>query len=140
VPLFLLVFVGVPLLELYLLIQVGSEIGALPTIGLSILTAILGSWLVRVQGFSVLLRVRGMLDRGEVPALEVLDGALLLIAGVMLLLPGFITDALGFLLLIPPLRRFVMRRFVRVIPVHSQPQGEAGPRVIEGEFRRERDI
>jgi UPF0716 protein FxsA len=140
VPLFLLVFVGVPLLELYLLIQVGSEIGALPTIGLSILTAILGSWLVRVQGFSVLLRVRGMLDRGEVPALEVLDGALLLIAGVMLLLPGFITDALGFLLLIPPLRRFVIRRFVRVIPVHPQPQGEAGPRVIEGEFRRERDI
>jgi UPF0716 protein FxsA len=140
VPLFLLVFVGVPLLELYLLIRVGSEIGALPTIGLSILTAILGSWLVRVQGFSVLLRVRGMLDRGEVPALEVLDGALLLIAGVMLLLPGFITDALGFLLLIPPLRRFVIRRFVRVIPVHSQPQGEGGPRVIEGKFRRERDI
>jgi UPF0716 protein FxsA len=136
--LLLLLFVGVPLLELYLLIQVGSEIGALATIGLSILTAVLGTLLVRVQGFSVLLRVRGMLDRGEVPALEVLDGAVLLIAGIMLLLPGFITDALGFLLLIPPLRRLLILRFVRVIPVQRQPQAGAGPRVIEGEFRRER--
>ena len=136
--LLLLLFVGVPLLELYLLIQVGSEIGALATIGLSILTAVLGTLLVRVQGFSVLLRVRGMLDRGEVPALEVLDGAVLLIAGIMLLLPGFITDALGFLLLIPPLRRLLILRFVRVIPVQRQPQAEARPRVIEGEFRRER--
>lgn len=139
-PLFLLLLVGVPLVELYLLIQVGSAIGALPTIGLSILTAILGSWLVRVQGFSVLLRVRAMLERGETPAFEVLDGALLLIAGLMLLLPGFISDALGFLLLIPPLRRFLIRRFVRVIPVHPRPQGDQGPRVIEGEFRRERDL
>jgi len=137
--LLLLLFVGVPLLELYLLIQVGSEIGALATIGLSILTAVLGTLLVRVQGFSVLLRVRGMLDRGEVPALEVLDGAVLLIAGIMLLLPGFITDALGFLLLIPPLRRLLILRFVRVIPVQPQPAAEPRPRVIEGVFRRERD-
>jgi len=139
VSLFFLLFVGVPLLELFLLIQVGSEIGALPTIGLSILTAILGSLLVRLQGFSVLSRVRSMLDRGEPPALEVLDGALVLIAGVMLLLPGFLTDALGFLLLVPPLRRLLILRFVRIIPVHAQPQGEPGHRVIEGEFRRERD-
>jgi UPF0716 protein FxsA len=137
--LLLLLFVGVPLLELYLLIQVGSKIGALATIGLSILTGVLGTLLVRVQGFSVLLRVRGMLDRGEVPALEVLDGAVLLIAGIMLLLPGFITDALGFLLLIPPLRRWLILRFVRVIPLQPQPAAEPRPRVIEGEFRRERD-
>jgi UPF0716 protein FxsA len=138
VPLFLLLFVGVPLLELYLLIQVGSEIGALPTIGLSIFTAILGTLLVRHQGFAVLMRVRDMVDRGEVPALEVLDGAVLLIAGLMLLLPGFITDALGFLLLIPPLRRFLIRRTVRVMPVRPQPPAGGGPKVIEGEFRRER--
>ena len=138
-PLFFLLFVGVPLVELYLLIQVGSEIGALPTIALSILTAAIGTVLVRVQGFSVLLRVRDMLDRGDVPAIEVLDGALLLIAGLMLLLPGFITDALGFLLLIPPLRRRLILRFVRVVPVHPRPGQGPGPRVIEGEFRRERD-
>lgn len=138
-PLFFLLLVGVPLVELYLLIQVGSEIGALPTIGLSILTAVIGTFLVRVQGFSILLRVRETVDRGEVPAIEVLDGALLLIAGVLLLLPGFITDALGFLLLVPPLRRFLILRFVRVIPVHPEPHSGAGPRLIEGEFRRERD-
>mgnify|MGYP001043021512 FL=1 len=138
--LFFLLFVGVPLLELYLLIQVGSQIGALPTIGLSILTAVIGTFLVRVQGFSVLLRVRDMVDQGEVPAIEVLDGALLLIAGVMLLLPGFLTDALGFLLLVPPLRRLLILRFVRAIPGHPQPDAEPRPRVIEGEFRRERDL
>ena len=116
-PLFLLLFVGVPLIELYLLIQVGSEIGALSTIALSVFTAILGSLLVRVQGFSVLLRVRTLLDHGETPALEVLDGALLLIAGLMLLLPGFLTDGLGFLLLIPPVRQWLIRRFVQGLVV-----------------------
>ena len=64
------------------------------------------------------MRVRDMVDQGETPALEVLDGALLLIAGLMLILPGFLTDALGFLLLIPPLRRLLIGRFVRVVPVH----------------------
>lgn len=138
-PLFLLLFIGVPLIEVYLLIQVGSEIGALSTIALSIFTAILGSLLVRVQGFSVLLRVRTLTEHGETPALEVLDGALLLIAGLMLLLPGFLTDGLGFLLLVPPVRQWLIRRFVRLVLV--QPQGPIGPepRVIEGEFRRERD-
>ena len=125
-PLLLLILVGVPLFELYLLIQVGSEIGALPTIGLSILTAIIGTYLVRVQGFAVLMRVRDMMDRGETPALEVLDGALLLIAGLMLMLPGFLTDALGFLLLIPPLRRLLVRRFVRLVPVRTEAPTDAG--------------
>jgi UPF0716 protein FxsA len=137
-PLFLLIFIGVPLIELYLLIQVGSEIGALPTIGLSVLTAILGAYLVRLQGFSVLRRVYEMMDRDEVPALEVMDGALLLMAGLMLLLPGFLTDALGFLLLIPPLRRLLIRRFFRLVPVAPGDRDGAGPRIIEGEFRRER--
>jgi UPF0716 protein FxsA len=137
-PLFLLLFIGVPLIEVYLLIQVGSEIGALPTIGLSILTAILGAYLVRLQGFSVLRRVYDLMDRDQVPALEVLDGALLLMAGLMLLLPGFLTDTLGFLLLIPPLRRLLIRRFVRLVPVAPGDRDQAGQRVIEGEFRRER--
>jgi UPF0716 protein FxsA len=143
VIIFLLLFVGVPLIELYFLIQVGSEIGALPTIGLSIFTALLGGALVRVQGFSVLMRVRDASERNEVPALEMLDGALLLVAGLVLLLPGFFTDIVGFLLLIPALRRWLISRFVRVVP--NQPSGkapgrtQAGPQAIEGEFRRERD-
>ncbi|MCB2261766.1 MAG: FxsA family protein [Candidatus Thiosymbion ectosymbiont of Robbea hypermnestra] len=139
---FLLLFVGIPLLELYFLIQVGAQIGALPTIGLSIFTALLGGALVRLQGFSVLMRVRDAMERNQLPALEMLDGALLLAAGLVLLLPGFVTDVLGFLLLVPGLRRLLIARFVRILP--DQPttdQGpvRTGPRVIEGEYRRERD-
>lgn len=141
--LFLLLFVGIPLIELYFLIQVGSEIGALPTIGLTILTALIGGFLVRLQGFAVLARVRSATDRGEVPALEMLDGALLLAAGLVLMLPGFFTDVVGFLLLVPPIRRLLIGRFVQIAPHQPAPgagvQPEAGQRVIEGEYRREKD-
>ena len=141
VILFLLLFVGAPLVELYFLIQVGSQIGALPTIGLSVFTALLGGALVRIQGFAVLMRVREVMARSQVPALEMLDGALLLVTGLLLLLPGFFTDIVGFLLLIPALRRLLITRFARIVP--DQPFGEGrtgtGPQVIEGEFRRERD-
>ncbi|MBK1723554.1 exlusion protein FxsA [Thiocystis violacea] len=135
----LLLFIGLPLIEIYFLIEVGSEIGALPTIALSILTAVIGTWLVRLQGFGVLMRVRRMMDQGEVPALEVLDGALILVAGLFLLLPGFLTDIVGFLLLVPPLRRWVVGRYVQVAPAHRTPtRGEGqGPRVIEGDYRRD---
>ena len=137
-PFLLLLFIGLPLIELYFLIKIGSVIGAVPTIALSILTAVLGTWLVRRQGFGLLMRVRDALARDEVPALELLDGLLILVAGLVLLLPGFLTDIIGFLLLIPPLRRWVVRRYVRVIPVHGQTAygPESGPRVIEGSFRR----
>jgi UPF0716 protein FxsA len=138
--LFLVLFVGIPLVELYFLIKVGAQIGALPTIGLTILTALVGGVLVRVQGFAVLSRVRDATEHGEVPALEMLDGALLLVAGLILLLPGFFTDALGFLLLVPPLRRLFIGRFVRIVPHHGPGgTGGEGPRVIEGEYRRDRD-
>jgi UPF0716 protein FxsA len=139
--LFLLLFVATPLVELYFLIKVGSIIGALPTIGLSLLTAVIGGYLVRRQGLSVLMRVRDMLEQGEMPALELLDGALLLLCGFALLLPGFVTDTIGFLLLIPPLRHALIRRYVHVVPVPDHLAGErrVGPRVIEGKYRREDD-
>ncbi len=138
-PILLLLFIGLPLIEIYFMIKVGAEIGALSTIGLTILTAVIGTWLVRLQGFGVLSRVRELMDRGEVPALELMDGALILIAGLFLLLPGFLTDAVGFLLLIPPVRRWLIRHYVRVVPAHSiRPvDGRSEPRVIEGRFRRE---
>lgn len=140
--LFLLLFVGVPLIELYFLIQVGSQIGALSTIGLSVFTALLGGALVRLQGFSVLMRVRNALEQNQVPTLELLSGALLLVAGLVLLLPGFFTDALGFLLLVPKLRRFLIARFFYISADEPSPDRDSartGPQVIEGEFRRERD-
>lgn len=137
---FLLLFVFAPLIELYFLIQVGSVIGALPTILLSILTAVIGGYLVRMQGLAVLMRVRSMLERGETPALELLDGAVLLICGFALLLPGFITDAVGFALLVPPLRRALIRRYVRVIPAQGDVilrHEQSSRHTIEGDWRRD---
>lgn len=139
---FFLLFIATPLIELYFLIQVSSHIGALLTIGLSIFTALFGGALVRIQGFAVLGRVREAMARNQLPALEMLDGALLLVAGLVLLLPGFVTDVLGFLLLVPGLRRRLIAHVVRVVPDPSMPDLDSvssGPQVIEGEYRRERD-
>ncbi len=142
---FLLLFVGIPLVELYLLIEVGSEIGAIPTLFLTVFTAVLGGLLVRLQGFTTALRVREAMDRGEMPAIEMLEGVVLLVAGIMLLLPGFITDAIGFLCLVPPVRRGLLLAFLRRSGVLSSsgpshgPDSESRPRVIEGEFKREDD-
>ncbi|NBC46679.1 MAG: FxsA family protein [Gammaproteobacteria bacterium] len=136
---FLLIFVFAPLIELYFLIQVGSVIGALPTILLSILTAVIGGYLVRMQGLAVLMRVRSMLERGETPALELLDGAVLLLCGFALLLPGFITDAIGFALLVPPFRRALVRRYVQVMPAQGEVivrRETSSRRTIEGDWRR----
>jgi UPF0716 protein FxsA len=138
---FLLIFVGAPLIELYLLIEVGSEIGAIPTIGLSLFTAALGGWLVRVQGFEVLFRAQSQIGKREVPALELLEGALLLLVGFALLLPGFITDAIGFLLLIPPLRRGLLLHWLgsrgKLQPAPGASPEQRADRIIEGDFRRE---
>ncbi|WP_456413646.1 FxsA family protein [Thiolapillus sp.] len=143
---FLLILVGAPLLELYVLISVGSEIGALTTILISIFTAVLGAALVRMQGVSVLMRVQSTLARGEAPALEMLEGALLMISGVMLLFPGFITDIIGFLILVPPLRRkfivAVLRRSGALSPAATGSASEAEVRrvnIIQGEYRRDDD-
>ncbi len=134
----LLIFVLTPLVELYFMIQVGSVIGALPTIGLSLLTAAIGGLMVRHQGLSVLMRVRAQMERGETPALEMLDGAVLLVCGFALLLPGFVTDVIGFLLLIPPLRHALLRRWVHVVPIQARAQRDDDlHRIIEGDYRRE---
>ena len=142
----LLLFVSIPLVELYFLIEVGSEIGAIPTILLTVFTAVLGGLLVRLQGFSTAMRVHRAMDQGEVPAIEMMEGVILLIAGLMLLLPGFFTDALGFLALVPPLRRRVLVAYLARAGVMQQARqpdtSEAQPgsrRVIEGEFQREED-
>ena len=143
--LFLLLFIGAPLLELYVLIEVGSEIGALPTILLSIFTAVLGAALVRIQGFGVLLRVRDSLDKGEAPAIEMLEGAVLMLTGVLLLLPGFITDFFGFLALIPALRRAIIVYFLKRAGTLRPAAGNKYSdnvtriRIIEGEYHKSDD-
>ena len=140
-----LLFLLIPLLEIYLLIKVGGIIGALPTVFMVVFTAVLGAWLLRIQGLSTLMRVRSTLAQGGIPAVEMLEGAVLLVAGALLLTPGFFTDAIGFACLIPSLRRALIRRVLRkaVVTGFDGPQGPAsgsrGPRTIDGEFRREDD-
>lgn len=142
--LFLLLFVGAPLAELYVLIEVGSEIGALPTILLSIFTAVLGATLVRIQGFGVLMRVQKSIAQGQAPAIEMMEGAILMLTGILLLLPGFVTDFFGFLMLIPPVRKaFVvamLKRTGRLHPagtVNAEDEEFTRIDVIEGEYRRD---
>lgn len=142
--LILLLFVGIPLVELYFLIEVGSRIGALPTITLTIFTAVLGGLLVRVQGFSTAMRVRAGMDRGEVPAVEMLEGVVLLLSGILLLLPGFFTDLFGFLALVPPIRRALIVGFLKRSGTLHPAEGAGPPksgehRVIEGEYHRDDD-
>jgi len=141
----LVLFFAIPLIEIYLLIKVGGVIGALPTVSLVVLTAVLGAWLVRWQGLSTLNRVRTMMMRGEVPAIEAMEGVALLISGALLLTPGFFTDTMGFLLLIPAVRRGVIlwmlkRHMIRVSGGPPPgPDRRSGPTTIEGEYKRERD-
>ena len=99
-----LVFVLVPVLEIYVLVSVGAVIGAWPTIGLVILTALGGAWLARLQGLAVLLRIRENLAQGFMPAEELLDGLLIFLAGMALLAPGLLTDLAGLLILLPMTR------------------------------------
>lgn len=139
-------FFIIPLIEIYLLIKVGSLIGALPTVLLVVFTAVLGAWLMRVQGLSTLERVRAMLMRGEVPAVEALEGVALLLGGALLLTPGFFTDTVGFLLLVPYLRRrlilgMLRRGVIKATGIYSGPDSppRPGPHTIEGEYKREKD-
>ena len=111
--LFFLVFLLVPLLEIYFLIEMGGMIGAGATILLVVFTAVLGAFLVRAQGFSTFTRVQMQLAKGRLPALELLEGLVLFVAGALLLTPGFFTDGVGFVFLVPPLRRKIISHAMR---------------------------
>lgn len=143
--LILAAFIGVPLLEIAVFIQVGGWLGLWPTLALVVLSAVIGMWELRAQGLATLARARAVIDAGEVPTREIFDGACLLIAGVLLLTPGFVTDALGLLLFVPAvratLRRWLARRvtastssrvFVDGVEVRRTKRG--GP-VIDGDYR-----
>ncbi len=130
----LAIVVGV--VEIAVMIQVSQWIGLLNTIGLLLLVSLAGAWLVKRQGLGVMARIREQRMAGRLPATEVFDGALILVAGVLLVIPGFVTDALGLLLLFPPIRsvvrRFVSRRVMREVDmVRSKQWTRGGPRPRE---------
>jgi len=110
-PLAALVFLVIPVIEIYFLIQVGEQIGALWTVLLVVLTAVIGVKLLRQQGLSTLMKAQKKMQSGTLPANEIVEGIALLISGAFLLTPGFFTDFLGFLLLIPTTRKVMMVLF-----------------------------
>ena len=139
-PLLLFGFILTPLVELYILIEVGSVIGALPAILLCIATAAVGAALVRAQGLRTLQEAQAATRRGEVPAVAMLEGVVLALAGVLLLTPGLVTDAIGFAALMPPLRRGLLLRALRA---HLRPHFDVssarrpgGGATLDGEFQR----
>lgn len=135
--LLIILLIGFPLIEITLLIEVGGSLGVFPTIALVVLTAVVGAMLVRAQGFATLRRARRSMDAGELPAIEMIESVFLLLAGALLLAPGFVTDAFGFLFLIPPLRQALIMRLIRSGRLSGHPQ--VNPEPIEGEYQRHDD-
>lgn len=102
-----IVFLVVPIVELYVIVQVAQGIGILNTLALLVVVGVVGAWLVKREGLGVLRRIRAALDRGQLPHREVVDGALVLFAGALMLTPGFVSDGLALVLLAPPTRAVV---------------------------------
>lgn len=138
-PILFLFFLTMPILEMYLLIQVGGWIGALPTIGLVALTAVVGMTLLRQQGFATLLRGQQRLAEGQLPAQELMEGFALAVGGALLLTPGFVTDAVGFCLLLPPTRRLLVGALVRRGVWQMQQSGDGWEMRNEGGQWQQRD-
>ena len=136
-----IVFLVVPLVEIWLLIEVGSVVGAIWTVMLVVLTAMIGAALVRAQGLATLSRSQAQLRAGELPAVEMFEGVALIVAGALLLTPGFFTDTVGFTLLVPPLRRWLIRtvmerRFFQPTPSPGTTAPGDRRRTLDGEFDR----
>tara|TARA_B100001142_G_scaffold329245_1_gene391852 strand:- start:509 stop:1003 length:495 start_codon:yes stop_codon:yes gene_type:complete len=142
----LLILIVVPIIEIAVFIQLGSEIGIWNTIILILLTAIIGAWLLKGQGLATLQRAQENIQNQVFPVAEVFDGLCLALAGVLLLTPGFVTDAGGFLLFLPKFRAMLRRQIsirleksertrVWVNPQNSAPEEGVKPNTIDGDFR-----
>lgn len=108
-----LALIILPILEIMVFVKAGAAIGWLSVIALTILTALLGTALIRLQGFEALQKLRGDMQDGRAPVEPVVDGAFLLIAAPLMMTPGFLTDTIGFLLLVPPIRHAIARAALR---------------------------
>ena len=142
-----LVFLSIPIVEMYLLIEVAERIEALPTILLVMLTAVLGVSLIRQQGLSTLTKGIRRLNQAEIPAAEIIEGVLLAVAGAFLITPGFLTDFIGFMIIIPVIRRITALMLLKRMAARadfgtnvsdlrggSNRTRDASGSVIEGEY------
>jgi UPF0716 protein FxsA len=125
-----LLFLVVPLVELYVIIQVGQSIGALNTVGLLLLDSLIGGWLMKREGLGVMRRLQEQLDNGRIPGKEIVDAFLILFGGALMLTPGFITDIFGMALLVPPVRavvRSILAKRFKLIAINRSGFGGTGP-------------
>ncbi len=135
----LLAFILVPIIEIALLIKVGGFIGLWPTLIIVIATAFIGSWLLRSQGWSVLSRAQETMAEGEFPAQELFDGLCLIVAGVLLLTPGFATDVLGLVLFVPGLRLVLARGLWNILLQSENMQFQFRGGAMDGRARHQED-
>ncbi|WP_315905304.1 FxsA family protein [Vibrio fluvialis] len=153
-PILLILFIAVPVIEIGLFIQVGGVLGLWPTIALVLITAFVGASLVRSQGLHTLMTVQQRMQNGEIPAQQIVEGVMLAVAGVLLLTPGFMTDAMGMLILLPSPRAMLAKYLMSKVVVtnmssgfqssqferdfHSHSSQQHG-QTFDGEFERKQD-
>jgi UPF0716 protein FxsA len=146
--LLVVLFLIVPIIEIYVIVQVGQEIGALPTIVLLLVESAIGAWLVKREGRRAWQALKGAVGSGRLPSREVADAALVLVGGTLLLTPGFVTDVFGFFLIFPFTRRFARsalgwfaaRRASALVTRSAGGKRPAGPRrTVPGEVVRDED-
>src|SRR3954447_21455097 len=132
----ILVFIVVPIAELYVILKVGDAIGWLPTLAILVIDSLLGTWLLKSQGRAVWQRFQATMQAGRVPHREVFDGVLVIFGAAFLITPGFITDIVGVVLLLPPtralMRRFLIRRGGRMFGI-SMATGRRGGRPVSSQ-------
>ena len=129
----LLLILGIPLIEIYLFIKVGSEIGALNTILLILTTAIVGIWYARYEGFNTLRSGMSQLVKNELPLYEIVSGAAIAFAALLLILPGFATDIIGILLVFPVTRKIILSKYSKK-NTSKKKDNDKGKNYIEGEY------
>ncbi|MFK7865142.1 MAG: FxsA family protein [Pseudohongiellaceae bacterium] len=121
-----IIFIAIPLVEMFLLFEVSDQIGGLATISLVVLTAVIGVQVLKRQGLSTLLRANQRVEAGELPAQEIVEGMMLAAAGALLLTPGFITDTIGFTLLTAPFRKLIAAKLIQAGALKAMQSGSAG--------------
>ena len=129
----IILILGIPLIEIYLFIKVGSEIGALNTILLILTTAIVGIWYARYEGFNTLRSGMSQLVKNELPLYEIVSGAAIAFAALLLILPGFATDIIGILLVFPVTRKIILSKYSKK-NTSKKKDNDRGKNYIEGEY------
>ena len=129
----IILILGIPLIEIYLFIKIGSEIGALNTILLILTTAIVGIWYARYEGFNTLRSGMSQLVKNELPLYEIVSGAAIAFAALLLILPGFATDIIGILLVFPVTRKIILSKYSKK-NTSKKKDNDRGKNYIEGEY------